>query len=72
MGKWLGQSKNCDICQEDLHPFTNKHWFVDGKTSIGSGPWALMCARCFEIYGTGLGTGKGQKYDADTMEKIEG
>lgn len=72
MGKWLGQSDRCDICQEDLHPFEDKHWFVDGETKTVFKTWALMCARCFEIYGVGLGTGKGQKYDAETMEKIEG
>ena len=70
MKKWLGQTTHCDICGESLHPFENKHWYVDGKTSMG--PWALMCARCFEVYGIGLGIGEGQKYDADTNEKIEG
>lgn len=31
----------------------------DGKTAHG--PWANMCEECFNQYGTGLGTGKGQK-----------
>lgn len=31
----------------------------DGKTD--SGPWAFMCETHFKIYGTGLGTGKGQR-----------
>jgi len=70
MTKWLGQTDKCDICGEDLHRFVNKQWFVDGKTKMG--PWALMCARCFEMYGVGLGVGRGQKYDANTLEKIEG
>ncbi len=44
--------------------------FVDGKTS--SGPWALMCITCHLRYGVGLGTGKGQKYDAATGALLEG
>ncbi len=31
----------------------------DGKTKQGS--WANMCEQHFEIYGVGLGTGRGQK-----------
>ena len=31
----------------------------DGKTSYG--PWGYMCQTCFDIYGTGLGIGKGQE-----------
>lgn len=68
--KWLGDQTNCDICEENLNWCANKQWFVDGK--IKGGPWALMCPRCFEMYGVGLGLGKGQKYDCVTKEKIEG
>ncbi len=34
--------------------------FVDGMTSLGS--WAIMNPTSFQAFGTGLGTGKGQKY----------
>jgi hypothetical protein len=62
--KWQGDKITCDFCQE-VH-----EWFVDGKT-IG-GPWAIMCPHHFEFMGVGLGTGRGQKYDAATLEKMEG
>lgn len=42
---------NCDFC--------NKPATVDGKTKLG--PWAGMCDEHFRLYGTSLGTGKGQK-----------
>ena len=32
---------------------------VDGKTLAG--PWAFMCERHFQVYGVGLGLGKGQR-----------
>lgn len=31
----------------------------DGKTNMG--PWAYMCRSHWYFYGTGLGTGRGQK-----------
>lgn len=68
--KWMGKVDKCDICEESLNWIQNKQWFVDGK--LKQGPWALMCPRCFEMHGVGLGTGKGQKYDLKTKEKIEG
>ena len=64
MSKWHGSDPMCDICNE-VHG-----WFVDGKTK--QGPWAIMCPVHFHMYGIGLGLGKGQKYDAATLEKIEG
>ena len=70
MSKWLSKAENCDICKDALDRFINKMWFVDGKTT--SGPWALMCPECFEHYGVGLGSGKGQKYDFATKVKIDG
>lgn len=55
----------CNICKETL---VGKP-FVDGKTMMG--PWADMCLKCHRFYGVGLGTGKGQKYDANGV-KVEG
>ena len=69
MTKWSG-STICDICKRPAGSVSDKPWFVDGRTD--QGPWALMCPVCFEIFGVGLGLGKGQKYDAKTREKIEG
>jgi hypothetical protein len=53
--------QRCAILQE---PITNV--FIDGRTS--SGAWGIMCCRCFRIFGTGLGAGKGQKYEQRSAE----
>jgi hypothetical protein len=55
----------CDLCE---HAITIV--FVDGQTVRGY--WAIMCSACYEKHGVGLGTGKGQKYDANTGAKIVG
>jgi hypothetical protein len=63
---WLGETI-CDFCNADLKT-DSKDFFVDGKTILG--PWGLMCSKHFAQYGIGLGTGKGQKYNSKTLEKI--
>ena len=40
----------CDFC--------DKPAYADGKTTMG--PWAYMCKTHFDMYGVGLGLGKGQ------------
>lgn len=61
--KWVGERpKNCDFCQKPLQKF-----FIDGKTSLG--PWGILCLSCHSIHGIGLGTGKGQKYNLETLER---
>jgi len=65
--KWLGQTETCDICHGNLRAYSR---FVDGRTIMG--PWALMCERCYLIYGKGLGTGVGQMYNSETLEKVAG
>lgn len=65
----------CDMCKQVLanchapgaDPSTT---FVDGQTVMGS--WAIMGEGCFPIYGVGLGTGKGQRFNIETGEKLEG
>lgn len=47
----------CDICMARGKPRAQAQF--DGKTVHG--PWAYMCTMCFGIYGTGLGTGRGQR-----------
>ena len=42
----------CDLCDCIAQ--------YDGATKLG-GVWAYMCQHCFDIYGMGLGLGKGQK-----------
>jgi len=64
--KWHGSKpEKCDLCQ-----FKFKQVFIDGKTIHG--PWGLLCSSCHETYGVGLGTGRGQKYDLKSLEKLEG
>ena len=53
--KWLGTVNDCDLCQKPI-----EGEFVDGQTTFG--PWALMCQRCFSVFGRGLGLGRGQQY----------
>jgi len=66
--KWLGTwPAKCDMCGEDLKQFKT---FVDGATIFRF--WALMCPACHVVNGTGIGTGKGQRYDAKTLIKLEG
>ena len=57
--------ESCDICSATLKGRPH----VDGKTQTG--PWANMCTRCHMEVGVGLGTGRGQKYDAEG-NKVEG
>ncbi len=66
---WMGSPPtNCDLCEAPIFAI-----FVDGKTN--QGPWANMCLECHPVYGCGLGTGKGQKYQKQPNGewlKIEG
>ena len=48
----------CDMCKKD-HLDT----YIDGYTIFGS--WANMCPKCHELYGCGLGSSVGQKYQTD-------
>ena len=66
--KWLGKADNCDLCKDSLTRFDV---FYDARIS-GKNTWALMCKECFEWYGVGLGTGRGQEYDMATKEKKRG
>jgi hypothetical protein len=56
---------HCDLCHRAL-----KDVFIDGATVIGA--WAIMCWLCHVRNGRGLGSGKGQKYNLTTLEKIDG
>lgn len=66
MAKWLSPPPStCDLCK---HPLA--HTFIDGKTTWG--PWAIMCPKCHGTFGCGFGTGQGQEYDLQTLEKTRG
>ncbi len=66
--RWNGNwPASCDFCCDDLQA---TELFVDGRTRMG--PWALMCPECHDLHGVGVGTGKGQAYESDTLEKFVG
>ena len=66
MSKWISPvPEQCDICQRKL-----KKEFIDGKTVMG--PWGIMCGFCHTRRGCGLGIGKGQRFDLETLECVEG
>lgn len=46
---------NCDVCATRNETHIAKY---DSKTK--SGKWAFLCPMHFEMYGSGLGYGKGQ------------
>lgn len=48
---YVSKLPKCDFCDKQAE--------YDGKTAMG--PWANMCTLHFGQYGTGLGTGRGQK-----------
>jgi len=65
---YCGAPEACDICQASIETE-----FIDGSTRMG--PWANMCPSCYQQFGVGLGTGRGQHYakQADgTFAKIAG
>jgi hypothetical protein len=65
--KWQGQTETCDICQG---PLTVGKTFYDARTQ--QGPWGALCRKCFIIHGVGVGLGKGQEYNSETLEKVRG
>lgn len=53
---YVKELPNCDFCKQDNLIVDAEY---DGKTVMG--PWANMCAKHHVQYGTGVGTGRGQK-----------
>lgn len=47
----------CDFCDQDG---VKRAAYADGKLNFGTS-WAYMCKPHFNVYGIGLGLGKGQK-----------
>ena len=50
----LNDIRLCDFCVGQKRTAQ-----YDGKTKVG--PWAYMCEEHFQIYGIGLGPGRGQR-----------
>jgi hypothetical protein len=67
---WHGDvPKECEACHQ---PFTGNVFFDTCIRHSGRTIWGLVCAACHMKFGFGLGTGKGQKYDLTTKEKLAG
>lgn len=56
---WSGDITDCDICGE---PFAPMRFMIDAIFQGGVG--ANVCALCFLQEGRGIGTGRGQVYEA--------
>ena len=59
---WAGsEASKCDICSRDL---TSARFMIDGP-AVANGPWACMCAICFDGGQEQIGLGKGQLYERE-------
>jgi hypothetical protein len=57
MSIWVGAPPRCcDVCSTPIASL-----FYDTRLR-GETAWASLCFPCFHIYGAGLGTGVGQRY----------
>ena len=62
----IQRERMCDFCRNKAD--------YDGRTTLGT--WAYMCPIHFEMYGVGLGLGRGQKLvviddQVPNLEEIE-
>ena len=63
---WTSPLSCCDICGkrfgqgEDASP-------VMYDANLKGGPWGNVCEADFKLYGKGLGTGLGQRYELQTL-----
>lgn len=74
--RWMSSAPtHCEVCKRPL-----REYFVDGATLVGT--WAIMCyakdkgegrnTDCYHRVGVGLGAGRGQRYDLQTLDLLEG
>lgn len=56
----VAELPKCDLCGENEARYDAK---MRGRSS-----WANMCEDCFQMYGEGLGTGKGQRLVVDLAQ----
>jgi len=65
---WMGT-----VSDKDDFGVPIENEFIDGKTR--GGPWAIMTPRSFRQHGSGIGQGRGQKYQKQPdgkWKKIDG
>jgi len=65
----VDEKSTCDVCKGQL---TRCKTFSDASLSLFGGSWAWVCQFCADSFGAQYGTGKGQKYSSETLEKLEG
>jgi hypothetical protein len=51
------------VDKKPLCDFDSSHGEADYDGATKIGPWAFMCLGCWNTYGVGLGTGRGQKLE---------
>jgi hypothetical protein len=56
---WNGKISECQLCGKKLNGV-----MIDARLKRGS--WANVCQDCHNLYGVGLGTGNGQRYEWST------
>lgn len=67
--KWCGTwPANCGGCGQPLNECAS---FYDAYTPK-YGCWGLFCPICAKRHGVRTGTGRGQKYNSETLIKEEG
>ncbi len=54
---WSGDPEQCAVCER---PFREVDIMADASLTLGG--WGCVCARCFAIFGHGIGIGRGQIY----------
>lgn len=66
--KWIGtKPERCQVCGDAF-----RDMFFDARVGGHRGTgWALICGDCFNAYQCLLGTGLGQAYNLETLERIE-
>ena len=47
---------DCDMCKDTQATYDAR---------ISTGGWGFLCYDCFQLYGVGLGLGKGQKLEVE-------
>jgi len=58
---WSGEVDECQVCGRDMSEVR----FMLDSAIAPHGPWACMCAACFEEAGSRIGWGYGQLYERD-------
>lgn len=62
---WIGSPPTrCDLCEQPI-----LRSFVDGRVRR-AGVWGHLCLSCHETDGSGLGVGRGQRYELEVALNV--